>query len=91
MRKNLKEKIKGTILRSKARWYENGEKNSKYFLNLGKRNFLWKKFESYNVELSNCEETEDPKKILQEEKSVYKNLNTTKNVDPNNSEFDIIL
>ena len=33
-------KIKGTILRSKARWYENGEKNSKYFLNLEKRNFL---------------------------------------------------
>ena len=49
------------------------------------------KFESYNVELSNGEETEDPKKMLQEEKSVYKNLNTTKNVDPDNSEFDIIL
>ena len=30
-------KIKGTILRSKARWYENGEKNYKHFLNLEKR------------------------------------------------------
>ena len=36
-------KIKGTILRSKARWYENGEKNSKYFLHLEKRNLLRKK------------------------------------------------
>ena len=36
-------KIKGTILRGKARWYENGEKNSKYFLNLEKGNFLRKK------------------------------------------------
>ena len=35
-------KIKGTILRSKARWYENGRKYSKYFLNLEKRNFLRK-------------------------------------------------
>jgi len=35
-----KKKIKAKILRSKARWYENGEKNSKYFLNLEKRNFL---------------------------------------------------
>ena len=37
------QRIKGTILRSKARWYENGERNSKYFLNLEKRNYLRKK------------------------------------------------
>ena len=39
----LNNKIKGTILRSKAWCCENGEKNSKYFLNLEKRNFLRKK------------------------------------------------
>ena len=43
LEKLLNKKIKGTILRSKARWYENGEKNSSYFLNLEKRNFLRKK------------------------------------------------
>ena len=35
--------MKGTILRSKARWYENGENNAKYFLNLGKQNFPMEK------------------------------------------------
>ena len=28
----------GIIIRSKVDWYEHGEKSSKYFLNLGKRN-----------------------------------------------------
>ena len=30
-------KTKGAIIRSKARWYNEGEKNSKYFLNLENR------------------------------------------------------
>ena len=29
----------GTILRSKTRWYNEGENNSKYFFNLEKRHF----------------------------------------------------
>ena len=33
-------KMNGLILRSKAQWVEFGEKNSKYFLNLTKRNYL---------------------------------------------------
>ena len=32
-------KIQGTIIRSKSRWYNEGEKNTKYFLNLEKRHF----------------------------------------------------
>ena len=31
------QKVKGTILRSKARWAEYGEKNTRYFLNLEKK------------------------------------------------------
>ena len=31
-------KTRGTMVRSKAQWYEFGEKNSKYFYNLEKRN-----------------------------------------------------
>ena len=41
------------------------------------------------LKLSNGEETENPKEILEEEKSFYKKLYTFKNIDPENSEFDI--
>ena len=34
----LENRTKVAIVRSKARWAEHGEKNTKYFLNLGKRN-----------------------------------------------------
>lgn len=85
--KFLNTKIKGTIVRSKARWYENGEKNSKYFLNLEKRNFLRKKISK--LKLSNGEETEDPNTILAEGKMFYKNLYSSRNVDPNKPEFDV--
>ena len=34
------ENLNGTLIRSKARWIENGEKPTKYFLNLEKRNFI---------------------------------------------------
>ena len=32
-------KTEGTIVRSRARWYEHGEKNSKYFYSLEKTNY----------------------------------------------------
>ena len=35
-------KVEGIIVRSRARWHEHGEKNSKYFLNLEKRNYIRK-------------------------------------------------
>ena len=34
------EKLKGVILCARARWHEHGERSSKYFLNLEKRNHL---------------------------------------------------
>ena len=34
------QKIKGIIFRSRAKWYEEGEKNTEYFLNLEKRNYI---------------------------------------------------
>ena len=36
------EKVEGIIVCSRASWYEHGEKNSKYFLNLEKRNNIRK-------------------------------------------------
>ena len=35
-------KVEGLIVRARARWHEHGEKNSKYFLNLEKRNHIKK-------------------------------------------------
>ncbi|KAK3083672.1 hypothetical protein FSP39_001222 [Pinctada imbricata] len=35
-----KEKLKGSIIRSKAKWVEEGEKPSKYFCNMESRNFV---------------------------------------------------
>ena len=32
-------RTKGAILRSKAKWYNEGDKNTKYFLSLEKRHF----------------------------------------------------
>ena len=31
------EKVKGIIIRARARWHEHGEKGTKYFLNLEKK------------------------------------------------------
>ena len=39
-------KIDGMILRSKANWIENGEKPTKYFCSLEKRNFIKKILEN---------------------------------------------
>ena len=36
------QKVEGIIVRSRAYWHEHGEKNSKYFLNLEKRNHIKK-------------------------------------------------
>ena len=38
LRALMRQKTKGAILRSRARWHEQGEHNTKYFLNLEKRN-----------------------------------------------------
>ena len=36
--KHYSRKVKGQIIRSRVQWYEEGEKNSRFFLNLEKRN-----------------------------------------------------
>ena len=40
------EKTRGAFIRSRARWYKHGEKNSKYFLNLEKLNYRRKHISS---------------------------------------------
>ena len=62
---------KGAIIRSKATWYEKGEKSNKFFLNLETH----KKAKSsvHKVFNDNGVLIEDPKKILQEIQNCYSN------------------
>ena len=78
-------KTQGTIVRSKARWYEYGEKNSKYFYSLEKTNYRRKHVTS----ITNHEDKRitDPKQILQEEELYFKEIYTSKNMNPQHPEF----
>ena len=61
------EKVKGIIIipiRARARWHEYGEKSTKYFLNLEKRNHVKKHMRKLNI---NGSFTADPFKILSEQ------------------------
>ena len=68
----IDKKTKGIIVRSKAEYVEQGEKNTKYFLNLEKRNYEIKHIKTLLNE-QNIEIT-DPNDILQEEKQFYEIL-----------------
>ena len=63
---------KGAIIRSKATWYEKGEKSNKFFLNLEThkkaKSSVRKVFDDNGVLIT------DPKKILQEIQNFYSKL-----------------
>ena len=73
-------KLQGTILRSRARWVEHGEKNTKYFLNLEKRNkshqFIQKLINDHGHIIV------DHKDILTEIFNFYSSLYTSKKCNP---------
>ena len=66
------QKLNGSIIRSKAKWVEHGEKNSKYFLNLEKRNFNTKYIRK--LILNNGIEISEPDMIIKEQKQFYTDL-----------------
>ncbi len=63
---------KGAILRSRTEWAEAGEKNTKYFLNLEKKNAVDKHV--YRLEMPDGTISSDHKLILAEQKRFYENL-----------------
>ena len=63
---------KGAIIRSRARWNNDGEKNTKYFLNLQKRHLKQKTMHLSDYEVINTEE-----EILKEAKSFYQKLSVS--------------
>ena len=67
---------KGAILRSKSRWYNEGEKNTKYFLNLEKRHC--KQATITQLKVSEDDFISTDKEILLECENFYKNLYTSK-------------
>ena len=69
----------------KAQWVEEGEKNTKYFINLEKRNYdrkyIKKLIADNGIEITN------QKDIVKEQMSFYQNLYTTKNLKNSHSKF----
>ena len=70
-------KTQGAIIRSKARYTEQGERNTKYFLNLEKRNYKTKHISKLVNDLGT--EITDNKEIMNEQKNFYKKLYTSNN------------
>ena len=58
----MQHKTNGTILRSKVRWHEHGERNTRYFYGLEKRNY--EKKTTTKLKLSDGSFTNDQSKIL---------------------------
>ena len=71
-------KIEGMIVRSKVQWIDQGEKATRYFCNLEKRNFLNKTVGF--LDRGNGEIVSDQENILQEVKSFYTKLYSFKPV-----------
>ena len=77
-----KEKVEGLIIRSRARWYEMGEKSTKYFCNLENRNYTNKTIQE--LTLDSDEIITDQSKILNEIRDFYKNLYAEHNISNKN-------
>ena len=76
LEKIIEYRTKGAILRSKSRWYNEGEKNTKYFLNLGELHF--KQATISQLKLSDGVFVISDKDILSECESFYKDLYASK-------------
>ena len=72
LEESRKNYIEGVILRSKARWYEFGEKSTKYFLSLEKRNYVNKTIKE--IILDDETNISDQIDILEAQKQFYLEL-----------------
>ena len=75
LQKIMQYKTKGAILRSKVRWHESGERNTRYFYNLEKQNY--EKKTMTKLKRSNGTFTSDQFQILREQMDYYKRLYTS--------------
>ena len=72
MNELVKIKTQGAIIRSRQQWYEEGEKNSRYFFNLEKRNSNLKSIN--RLELNDNTITADPKKYSKWNETVLQKI-----------------
>ena len=79
-------KTRGAMTRSKAQWYEFGEKNNKYFYNLEKINHKKKHITSLTKEDGNI--VLEPKQILEEEERFFKEIYQSKNICPESANLE---
>ena len=75
------DEIKGMIIRSKVKWYEEGEKSTKYFLGLERRNAIRKNMKK--LELCDGTILRNQRDIIERQMEYYKMLYTAK---PSNEE-----
>lgn len=75
------QKLQGTIIRSRARWVEQGEKSTSYFLNLEKRNKCNNTI--YEIKGTDGVSYTDGITILNEIKGFYEKLYTSEHSSPN--------
>ena len=75
-------KTRGTILRSKSRWYNEGEKNTKYFLSLEKHHYNYKTIK--HLQLADNKMVHTDEAILKEAKSFYQKLYSSTVTQTNN-------
>ena len=71
------DQVRGIMIRTKAKWISEGERNTKYFMNLEKRNFQKKcirRLQTDNGVITN------EKMILEEERLFYKKLYSAKEI-----------
>ena len=76
LEKIIEHRTKGAILGAKCRWYNEDEKNSKYFLNLEKSQF--KNGVITQLKLGGNEFTSSDKEILSECETFYRNIYSSK-------------
>ena len=70
-----KHETRGAILGSRSRWYNEGEKNTKYFLSLEKRHYNQKTIK--HLQLANNRIIHTDEAILKEAKSFYQKLHSS--------------
>ena len=73
-------KLKGSFIRARLKDYVQGEKPSKYFLNLENYNFISKNIKE--LKLENGKKINAPKEILEEMRRFYQSLYNFKSIKP---------
>ena len=81
-------KIQGAIIRSRIKWYEEGEKNSSYFFNLEKRTANMKSIN--RLQLNDGSITQNHESILKEMEIFYQSLYKSSKPPMTNNTFDKI-